>query len=195
MTERTEVIKNICESLLRGDKAGAQNCARKEYPFKPFQTKKGSGYSEFQSMQIFIRDGLIDRYSGDKLLFPGILRLLSNILPEEFPFRKNWKMTETHIVYWELFPTIDHVIPVAHGGNNDKSNLVTTSMQRNLAKLNSTIDELGWKLQPAGQFNKWDGLTGLFLNFAYSDSSILNDPYLKRWHNAAIRALKIKTDG
>ena len=40
--------------------------------------------------------------------------------------------------------TIDHVIPVARGGADDESNVVTTSMLRNSAKSNWLLDEVGW---------------------------------------------------
>jgi len=61
--------------------------------------------------RIFARDGFIDRYRGSRLIFPPVLRLLSLYLPKEFPYHKNGKMTEGHMAYWELFPTVDHVVP------------------------------------------------------------------------------------
>lgn len=51
-------------------------------------------------------------------------------------------MSECHIVYWELFPTIDHIVPVARGGRNSEENWVSTSMLRNSAKFNGTLEEL-----------------------------------------------------
>ena len=189
MAERTEIIKDICEALFLGDKAKAQQLAQTKYPFTPFRSKNRQ-YTPLRSMRVFTRDGFIDRYSGQRLVFPGILRLLSTLLPDEFPFQKNWKMTETHVVYWQLFPTIDHVVPIAHGGFDEESNWVTTSMLHNSAKSNWTLGELGWNLHPPGELREWDGLTGFFLNFTQCHRSVLNDPYLKRWHNAAIRTLK-----
>ncbi|MFF0818704.1 HNH endonuclease [Rhodococcus sp. NPDC003318] len=52
-------------------------------------------------------------------------------------------MSQTHFAYWELFPTIDHIVPVTRGGADDESNWVTTSMLRNSAKAHWTLDELG----------------------------------------------------
>jgi len=71
-----------------------------------------------------------------------------------------------HSGYWELFPTIDHITPVARGGTNEESNLATTSMVRNAAKANFTLEELGWKLFPKGDATEWDGLTRWFLDRA-----------------------------
>lgn len=79
-------------------------------------------------------DGFLDRYSGTKLVHPGVLRILSVLLPEEFPFHRNWLMTQSHVAFWELFPTIDHRVPVAHGGEDTESNWVSTSMLRNSVK-------------------------------------------------------------
>jgi HNH endonuclease len=137
---------------------------------------------------IFIRDGFLDRYSGAKLVFPGALRLLSKLMPEDFPAHPNWKMTESHIVYWELFPTVDHVVPVARGGTDDESNWVTTSMLKNSAKSNWTLNELGWVLLPPGNYTAWDGLLGWFIRYVAKDVRSLDDLYVRRWHKAALRA-------
>ena len=147
----------------------------------------GRNYTELQCTAVFVRDGFIDRYSGEQLVFPGALRLLSRLLPSEFPFHSNWKMTETHMAYWELFPTVDHVIPIARGDADDDSNWVTTSMLRNSAKSNWTLEELGWDLVPPGDFKQWDGLLGWFLEFIEQDKSHLLDAYIRIWHRAASR--------
>ena len=72
-------------------------------------------------------------------------------------------MSETHMIYWELFPTVDHVVPIARGGGDDESNWVTTSMLHNSAKSNWKLEELGWQLLPAGDIEQWDGLLGVVL--------------------------------
>ena len=91
------------------------------------------------------------------------------------------------MAYWELFPTVDHVIPIARGGADDDSNWVTTSMLRNNAKSNWTLEELGWDLVPPGDFKQWDGLLGWFLEFIEQDQSHLLDGYIRTWHRAASR--------
>ena len=189
MTNKSETIKRVCEALLIGNKAQAASIARAEYPFEkpPFAGRK---YKEFESTRIFKRDGFLDRYSGERLVFPGALRLLSQLLPDEFPFHPNWKMTVSHIVYWELTPTIDHVVPVARGGLDDETNWVTTSMLRNSAKSNWTLKELGWTLLPPGDPRNWDGLTDWFLEYTKNDPVHLQESYIRRWHSAAIRASK-----
>ncbi len=176
----------MCEALDRGNSSEATEIARREYPFSPHQ-KQARRYTEFQAMQIFLRDGFVDRYTGSRLVFPPVLRLLGQLLPNEFPAHPNWKMSESHIVYWELFPTIDHVVPVARGGEDKAENWVCTSMRCNQAKLNWTLEELGWTLHPRGTTSEWDGLTAWFLRYAERNTAALETPYSKRWHSAAIR--------
>jgi hypothetical protein len=142
-----------------------------------------------QSLEIFWRDGFIDRYSGARLIFPASLRLLSHLPPDEFPAHPNWKMAESHFAFWELFPTIDHVVPVARGGSDNSENWVCTSMLRNSAKSNWTIEELGWTLHPPGNVEAWDGLTRWFLDITGRDRALLSNGYLRRWHSAASRLL------
>ncbi|MGD1047231.1 MAG: HNH endonuclease domain-containing protein [Candidatus Krumholzibacteriaceae bacterium] len=92
--------------------------------------------------------------------------------------------------YWELFPTIDHIVPVARGGSDTDSNRVTTSMMRNAAKANWTMEELGWFLQPAGDLRQWDGLMKHFLALIDMDPTPLAEPYIKKWHDLAVEAMK-----
>jgi hypothetical protein len=159
MNSEAQTLKAVCNSLLGGDPQAAADTARRGYPFAPAQST-GRVYSETECTAIFVRDGFIDRYSGTHLIFPGTIRLLSRLLPAEFPFHPNWRMTETHMVYWELFPTIDYIVPIARGGADDETNWFTTSMHRNSAKSNWTLDEFGWQLVPAGNIKEWDGLIG-----------------------------------
>ena len=89
------------------------------------------------------------------------------------------------MIYWELFPTIDHVVPVAREGADDESNWVSTSMLRNAAKSNWTLEELGWSLVPASDVRQWDGMTGWFIEYLKHDSLWLDDRYIRRWHRVA----------
>ena len=113
-------------------------------------------------------------------------RILSLRLPTEFPFHPNWKMSETHPAYWELTPTVDHVIPVARGGADEESNWVTTSMLRNSAKGNWTLEELGWTLRPPSDANEWNGLLDWFRDYVTRDPDVLANSHVKRWNRAAV---------
>jgi hypothetical protein len=112
---KTDTIVHVCTALAAGSLEEASAIARAEYPFVA-GTNAGRKWSAVQSIRVFLRDGFIDRYAGTRLVFPGTLRILSRILPNEFPMHSNWKMAECHLMWWELFPSIDHVYPVARGG-------------------------------------------------------------------------------
>jgi len=147
------------------------------YPFNYIKPEKRK-YTKEKILSIFIRDGFIDRYTGDKLVFPGALKILSDIFPNEFPYQQHGKLEECHTAYWELLPTIDHIIPVAKGGTNNEDNLVTTSMIKNSAKSLHSLSELGWRLYPEGDLKEWDGLNKWFLEYIKKDGQLLNDAYI-----------------
>ena len=182
-------MESICESLAKNAVGTASEAAKRHYPFTPVG-KVSRTYTAFQSMEIFLRDGFVDRYSGTKLVFPGVIRLLSQLLPENFPFHRNWKISETHPIYWELFPTVDHLLPVARGGEDSPENWVCASMRTNQAKANWTVEELGWKLHLPGTLTDWDGLTGWFLAYVDSHPDTVALPYMKRWYSAANRTVR-----
>jgi hypothetical protein len=183
MPTKAETLTTICQAL-DTNRADAEEVVVREYPALRVSASKRN-YSKAQSFRVFVRDGFIDRYTGDKLVFPGVLRLLSLMMPTKFPFHPNWKVSETHPAYWELFPTVDHVIPVARGGLDEEANFVTTSMLHNSAKAHWTLGELGWSLHDKGNFHDWDGLLGWFRRQINRDPSWLKNPYLKQWSDAS----------
>ena len=170
--------------LLENNKTAAKSIISQEYPHTYYEIEKRT-YTIAQKMNQFIIDGFIDRYTGDKLLNPGMLKIISHYFPNEFPYHSHWKMTETHIAYWELIPTIDHIYPIAKGGVDDEKNWVTTSMKNNSIKSNYTIDEIHWSLYPRGDISDWDGLTTTFLQLVRSDKELLNDAYIKSWYKVS----------
>ena len=182
--DKSIIISDITSLLLEGNETAAKAVIREEYPHTQVEIEKRA-YTMTQKMTQFIRDGFIDRYSGQKLLNPGILKILSHYFPEDFPYHPHWKMTQTHIAYWELTPTLDHVYPIAKGGQDDETNWVTTSMKNNSIKSNYTIDELRWTLYPKGNIAEWDGLTKVFINLVDKDKELLKDNYIRSWYNVS----------
>lgn len=182
--DKSEVISEIANLLLNKDNHGANTLINQEYPHAYYETEKRT-YTIQQKMTQFIKDGFIDRYTGDRLLNPGILKIISHYFPDDFPYHPHWKMTETHMAYWELIPTIDHIYPIAKGGEDKESNWVTTSMKNNSIKSNYTIDDIHWSLHPAGDIAVWDGLTSLFVQLVESDSELLKNNYIKSWYKVS----------
>jgi hypothetical protein len=184
-----EAIKAVCDALQCDGSEAAREVIRQLCPFVP-QTKTLRRYTSLDATRVFIRDGFIDRYSGQRLVFPGVLRLLSEALKEDFPFHPNWRTDLTHPAYWYLFPTIDHIDPVSKAGFDDEKNWVTTSQLRNSAKGNWTTKELGWPDFPRGRFEEWDGLLVWFVNYIRAHPDQIKHPYLKRWYAAGVRGLE-----
>ncbi len=182
-------IKKVCNEIARGSLEGAQKIISDQYPFIPI-SKTNRRYSESQKTRIFVRDGFIDQYSGEKLVFPGTLRLLSKLMPDEFPFHQNWKTSECHFAYWQLLPTVDHVVPVSRGGLDNESNWVCTSQLRNSAKANWLLEELGWKRYEGEQTDEWDGMVHWYMDYISQYGEFLKDNYLKSWYRAAQIAVK-----
>lgn len=189
----TVVLTEVCSALTNGQIDEAAAILDAKFPYAPF-ARVSRQYSPYQCMSIFWRDGFVDRYSGRRLVFPGTLRLLSMMLPKHFPYHKNWRTDACHIAFWQLFPTIDHIVPVSRGGTDRDENWVTTSMLRNSAKAGFLLEELGWTLCPPGLLQDWDGLTAWFLEQITRSPQFLQDPYLRRWSGAA-RAITAQGSG
>lgn len=187
--EKANVIKEVCELLLSNKKEDSVAVINKKYKFDSQKISKRS-YTESQKMKVFIRDGFIDRYKGQRLVIPGILKVISTYFPDDFPYQPHWKMTETHLAYWELVPTIDHINPIALGGADEEENWVTTSMMNNSIKSNWTLEQLGWKVHISGNMKEWDGLTNLFMQLVEADSELLKDNYIKSWYKTAKKYMK-----
>ena len=183
---KSAALQRVCQALTQGDRAAAAHIARSDYPFAPPDTTERQ-YTAQQMMRVFVRDGFIDRYSGERLVFPGTLRLLSELLPRELPYHRNWKLSATHPMYWDLCPTLDHVVPVARGGADDEHNQVTTTQLNNSAKAHWTLDELGWTLHEPGRLEEWDGLTGWFLAYVEEHPEAVRGGYLQKWWRGADR--------
>ena len=120
-------LSEAIDLLLANCKNEAQHLIAEKYPFKPDKVQNRS-YSEKEKMQIFLKDGFVDRYSGKQLVNPGILKSITYFFPEEFPYHPHWKMNQCHKAYWDLLPTIDHIVPIEYDGTlkDDINNLAVT---------------------------------------------------------------------
>jgi len=191
------VLADVCAALRIGDAGSARETLRSRYPFVPVE-KIARSFSVQQSMDLFTRDGFIDRYTGNRLINPGVLRLLHVVLGNDFPMHPHGKYSETHLAFWELFPTVDHRLPVSRNGIDDKSNWVTASMLSNQAKAQWTVEELGWKVHPPGSMAEWDGLSRWLVDYlARVNPTVLEEKaaephrgYIRRWFTAAKAALE-----
>ena len=161
-SEKASIIHDVCSFLSEENVAAARQTAER-YSFD-LRNRVKRKFNPHESVRIFNRDGFIDRYTGSKLVFPGTLQVLGIVLPEHFPWHPHGNLTKSHIVHWELYPTVDHIFPISRGGPDVDSNWATTSMLANQAKLHWTLDELGWTLHEPGDLHNWDGLTDWFFS-------------------------------
>lgn len=182
--EKAAIVADVCGALASDDLTGAAVILNSGYRFEPV-SRVASGVSRSLAMRVYQRDGFVDRYSGRRLVFPAALRVMSELLPSDFPHQTNWKMDVCHFAYYELSAVVDHVKPRARGGTNDMHNLATTSTVRNSAKANFTLDELGWKLLRDHELDKWDGLVGWFFEMTDRKPKLLEVSDIRAWSETA----------
>ena len=108
------------------------------------------------------RDRFHCRYCGCRVIPTQVMRLISEIFPDEFPYHSNWKAGQTHPAIPSRSATLDHVEPWTRGGVNDPDNLVCACWVCNRVKGDLTLRQLGWELKPIPDNVEWDGLTGYY---------------------------------
>ncbi len=183
--QKIEAMEKAADSLVGGNTDLAVSIIKSEYPFTPIKRDERR-YTTKQMMEQFYRDGFIDRYSGKKLINPGLLRVLSIKMPEDFPYQAHWKTDECHMAYWDYQPTVDHIYPIALGGTDTPENWASTSMMHNSAKSNFTLEQLGWTLKPAGNISEWDGLSKQFVELVKKDPGLLQIKRIRDWYIATL---------
>ena len=68
-------------------------------------------------------------------------------------------------------------------------------MLSNQAKAQWTLDDLGWKLHPAGKVEEWDGLSRWLVDYLAANPTVLAEAaephrgYIRRWLIATKAAL------
>ena len=184
--EHIDVIESVANLILRKRIDDARKLVNEEYEHKyiTYETRK---MSYVDKLRIYIRDGFIDQYTGKKLVFPNVLRIITEELGESFPYHTNWKMSDCHIAYWEFMPTYDHIIPIARGGKDIPENIVTTSQIMNSAKSNFLREEVGFKLFQAGNLEEWDGMIKWYREYVNENPKILRSKYIYQWHSALLK--------
>lgn len=186
MKERAAALADVCSAVSADRLADAGSILRAKYPFEPRPRIRRRPLGEAKLLELFIRDRFTDQYRGTRLVFPGALSLLSLLMPEEFPYHPNGKMDACHFAYWELFPTADHVLPIARGGSDDLDNLVTVSMLTNQVKSGWSLEELGWERR-AVEPSAWDGMLTWTLAELGRRPQIRPTGAFRRWISAAKR--------
>ena len=76
--------------------------------------------------RVYARDHYQCRYCGERVILTAVMRLVSRLYPEMFPYHPTWKADSTHPAFASRSATLDHVQPIADGGDAlGMDNLVT----------------------------------------------------------------------
>lgn len=155
------VLAQALQRLVEGDREGAR-VVIDEIRFVPEPKRVERWPATSVVARVYARDCYHCRYCGEKTILTAVMRLVSRLFPDEFPMHRNWKADETHPAFVARSATLDHVVPIAGGGDPlDETNLVTACWGCNRRKGDLTLDELGWHLRdPADR--AWRGLTELY---------------------------------
>jgi hypothetical protein len=89
---KTEVISAACAALSDGGTAQAVSMLTLHYPFAPQPVSKRR-YGPIESTRVFIRDGFIDRYSGERLIYPPVFVYSPRSCPKRFRIIRIGRLT------------------------------------------------------------------------------------------------------
>jgi hypothetical protein len=201
------MIMDVCLALSDQGREEALKAIRSGYPFDPSARAPNPicgcrpmdhgptvisawGERQEQKMRVFARDGFLDRFSGQPLIFPAVLRLLSREFPQDFPFHQYWRQGEVHAAYYELGACAAMLLPSVRGGAWEDGNLVTTTMPYLLARSDKTVDEAGWRLTREGFVDEWDGMSTWYLEYVDQNRELRNVNFFNLWYNAAKKVLR-----
>ena len=110
--------------------------------------------------RVLTRDGWRCHYCGRKLVVAGVLELVGELCPGEFPFPPGHHMpvARTHPAAIRVYPNVDHIHAGSLGGHwTDETNLVAACTPCNELK----SDRLGWSgLQR--ERDAWNGLSDCY---------------------------------
>jgi hypothetical protein len=181
MGNLVESIARICVELSSGNLGTAARIAEQELA-TPSDFSYHRRYTPKEQTRLFLRDGFIDRFSGDRLVFPPVLLLVSLHLKIQFPYHPSLQPPECHPMYWDLEPTIVQLTADTEGHLPRPSDLnwITTSIRRAAIKGDQDAQTLGWALYPAGDVAKWDGLLLWFVEFAEKTNTFKSQDFLQR---------------
>jgi 5-methylcytosine-specific restriction endonuclease McrA len=156
-----DALARIINARIAGDEAAAlAEMARHRFLPPERRTERWPATSVIA--RVHARDRYQCRYCGERVILPAVMRLVSRLYPELFPYHRNWKADSTHPAFVARSATLDHVRPIADGGDPlEPANLATACWGCNRRKGDLRLDELGWSLVEPSIPN-WQGLTELF---------------------------------
>jgi hypothetical protein len=82
-------------------------------------------------------------------------------------------------------------MPRSHGGSDIESNQVTTTMPYVLARFESTLEEMGWRLTREGYVDIWDGMSSWYVEYLKANQEIRNINFFNMWYISAKKVLQL----
>jgi hypothetical protein len=114
-------------------------------------------------LTVFKRDVWTCRYCGDAVFFTPVLKLLNELNPGHGYFHPNGKTGAVLDIFQWKWATVDHIIPVSHGGENILDNFVTACWKCNLTYRDIEIGKARPGLMSiVNRDMSWDGFSGLY---------------------------------
>lgn len=154
-----DVLDSVIKATVNGDTARAES-ELAPIVFRAEARATRPSLSTKVQAEVFVRDGFRCRYCGGRVILIPVMRVLSGIFPEQFPYHSNWKSDVTHPAFWARSACLDHIEPGSLGGDwKDPENLATACWPCNARKGDRTLEDLGWDLLPIPEPDDWDGLT------------------------------------
>lgn len=170
--------REVLGGLSREDPLPAPGVASATATSRP-ERRKRIAVPPSVSVPVYRRDGWRCRYCGRRLVIAGVIEIIGNRCPSEFPFpaRHHMPVASTHPAAIRVYPNVDHVEAGSLGGPwLDQDNLVASCTPCNERK----SDRIGWTPQPT--LSDWDGLTGLYR--ALLDPAEQRRDFHRRWLDA-----------
>ncbi|MCU0861351.1 MAG: hypothetical protein MUE65_03430 [Methanomassiliicoccales archaeon] len=203
-----DIIMDVCLALSDEGREEALALIERRCPFDPMarpalpncpcaplerRPEAVSCWSEDHTvkMRVFARDGFIDRFTGEPLVFPAVLRLLSREFPRAFPFQEFWGLSEIHLAYYQVGACTARSLPKSRGGDAREPNLLTTTMPYVLARSDLTPEEAGWRVTREGFVDEWDGMSTWYVEYVNGHQELRKANFFNLWYNAAKQVLHL----
>lgn len=156
-----EILSRLVTDLICGDEDNAHELLHR-IRFRPQARATEKWPNRTVIAEIYKRDRYQCRYCGAKVILTPVMRLIARLYPEQFPYHPNWKADSTHPAFPARAATLDHVVPIADGGDPlARENLVTACWGCNRRKGDLRLEEIGWSLTDPAD-DSWMGLAEFF---------------------------------
>lgn len=133
----------------------------------------------------FERDHYTCRYCGKQLILVAALRGLSTQHPQVFPCQKNWKLEETHPIYWTHGTICGHITKVVSGGTSKLENLATLCVAC-MYKENPLQEDAERVSRTTPATRYWRGLSTEFRDLCLVKPHTYQTGDLEQWYKALL---------